>query len=79
MVGVGLGLVWAGYTAALYGYCLIRGYNVSPKQMFTTWWPPVSPDKSPAAFAVGQALKDSQAPAANAAGRALGGLALPAK
>lgn len=54
MVALGLGLVWAGYASALYGYMLIRGYNVSPKQIFSIAWPPISPDKSPVAFTIGE-------------------------
>ena len=40
MAGIGIALVWVGYTYGLYGYCLIRGYNVSFKQLFSTNWPP---------------------------------------
>lgn len=40
MVGIGIGLVFLAYTAGLYAYCLIRGYNISPKQLFSQNWPP---------------------------------------
>lgn len=46
MVWLGMGIVWAGYTWGLYGYCLIRGYNitlhqvVSPTQWYSGKWPP---------------------------------------
>src|SRR5215831_13636170 len=46
MVWLGFGLAWLGYGAGLYGYSLIRGYNLSGKQVFSPvgWyqgkWPP---------------------------------------
>jgi hypothetical protein len=79
MAALGLALVWAGYTTGLYGYCLLRGYNVSPKQLFSPFWPPVSPDKSPVAFTVGQATKNATAPIATAAGNALKNLKISKK
>lgn len=42
MVAIAIGLVWAGYFGGLYGYCLIRGYNVTPKQLLSSQWPPQS-------------------------------------
>jgi hypothetical protein len=29
MPAIGFGIVWAGYTLGLWGYCLIRGYDVT--------------------------------------------------
>jgi len=41
MAGIGIGLVWIAYTAGLYGFCLVRGYNVTPKQLLDMkTWPP---------------------------------------
>lgn len=40
MVAIAIGLVWLGYTSGLYGYCLLRGYNVTPKQLLSPSWPP---------------------------------------
>lgn len=40
MIGLGIGLIWVGYAAGLYGYLLIRGYDVTPKQLLSTSWPP---------------------------------------
>lgn len=40
MAGIGIALVWVSYTFGLYGYCLIKGYNLSFKQLFSTSWPP---------------------------------------
>jgi hypothetical protein len=39
MTGIGMGLAFGGYTLALWGYCLIRGYNVPFKSMFGQTWP----------------------------------------
>lgn len=43
MVAIGIGLLFLAYTAGLYGYCLIRGYNITPKQLFSSTWPPAAP------------------------------------
>jgi hypothetical protein len=40
MVGVGIGLIWVAYSAILYGYFLIRGYDITPKQLMSSTWPP---------------------------------------
>lgn len=40
MAGLGIALVWMGYTGVLYGYCLFRGYNITPKQLLSKDWPP---------------------------------------
>jgi hypothetical protein len=39
MVVIGMGLVFAGYWVGLYGYTLIRGYDVSFIQMARPQWP----------------------------------------
>ena len=41
MAALGIGLLWVGYAAGLYGYCLLRGYDITPKQLLSTSWPPV--------------------------------------
>lgn len=38
MVAVGVGLVFAGYAVGLWGYCLVRGYDVSFRDVFRTQW-----------------------------------------
>jgi hypothetical protein len=43
MVAIAVGLVWVSYTGTLYGYCLVRGYNITPKQLLSTKWPPGKP------------------------------------
>ena len=46
MVWLGFAVIWMGYGTGLYGYSLIRGYNLSAKQVFSPagWyagkWPP---------------------------------------
>ena len=40
MAGIGIGLVLVGYSGILYGYCLFRGYQITPKQLFSSEWPP---------------------------------------
>lgn len=41
MAGIAIGLVWLSYGTMLYGYCLFRGYNVTPKQLLDMkTWPP---------------------------------------
>jgi hypothetical protein len=39
MIIVGLGLAWVAYAAGIYGYCLVRGYNVGFTQLFKPVWP----------------------------------------
>lgn len=36
---IGVILLWAGYAAGLWGYCLIRGYCVSPKDILDWRYP----------------------------------------
>lgn len=49
MIAVGVGLVWAGYSFGLWGYCLIRGYDVTltelvnPVHVYQHWPPPIAP------------------------------------
>lgn len=46
MVAIAMGLLWAGYTGSLWGYCLVKGYNITFKDLVspTAWysgsWPP---------------------------------------
>ena len=40
MFALGLGVLYVGYTVGLYGYILIRGYDVSFLEMFAGPWPP---------------------------------------
>jgi hypothetical protein len=42
MFALGLGVLYLGYTVTLYGYILIKGYDVSFAEMFVGTWPPAS-------------------------------------
>ena len=48
MIVVGMALAWAGYTVGFYGFCLVKGYDVSfvqlvsPKGWYSGPWPPVT-------------------------------------
>jgi len=39
MVAIGMALVWAGYAVGIWGYCLVRGYDVSFMNVFAAQWP----------------------------------------
>jgi len=39
MIAIGLGAAWVSYTVGLYGYCLVRGYNVRLRDLLGTTWP----------------------------------------
>jgi hypothetical protein len=39
MIPIGVGIVFLSYTTGLWGYCLIRGYNVKFTQLFASTWP----------------------------------------
>lgn len=40
-VALGVGLSWLAYSGLLWGYCLIKGFNIGPRQLFSlTTWPP---------------------------------------
>lgn len=47
MLAIPIALVWLGYSAGLYGYCLLRGYNVTPKQLLSPTWPPQTAKTGP--------------------------------
>jgi hypothetical protein len=84
VVWIGFGLVWLGYTGGLYGYSLIRGYNLTLAQMVspTGWyggkWPPAAAGNTeifPSGTAAGTqttAFTAVNAPAGTAAGGAPG-------
>lgn len=40
MPAIGIALLWTAYYGGLWGYCLIRGYNLTPRQLLSTTWPP---------------------------------------
>jgi hypothetical protein len=41
MAALGVGLVWAGYYLAIYGYCLVKGYDTPFGSLMHTTWPGV--------------------------------------
>lgn len=47
MVALGLGTVWAGYYLFMYGYCLIRGYNVGFTDLIHSAWPGTASKAAP--------------------------------
>lgn len=40
MTAVGIALLWGAYAFGLWSYCLLRGYNVTLQQIFSSKWPP---------------------------------------
>jgi hypothetical protein len=84
MLPVGMLLTWAGYSVGLWGWCLIRGYNVTLGQLMSPThpygsgkgqaWPP--PLMSPNQIFPGKNTGES-APAAAAAAKAGGTPAKP--
>lgn len=46
MAALGIGLIFIGYSSGLYGYCLFRGYDITPKQLFSSAWPPGATKKA---------------------------------
>lgn len=47
MTAIGMGLAFLAYTGGIWGYCLIRGYNVTPADLFKTTWPGVQVSITP--------------------------------
>jgi hypothetical protein len=39
MIPVGMAIMFLAYTAGLWGFCLVRGYNVPFTSLFATTWP----------------------------------------
>jgi hypothetical protein len=46
MPAIGIGIAWLGYSVSLWGYCLVKGWNVkfteliNPVKYYTGKWPP---------------------------------------
>jgi len=36
---IGIGMVFGAYALGMWGYCLVRGYNVTFPQLFGQTWP----------------------------------------
>lgn len=39
MIAIGMLITWAGYSGVMWGYCLLRDYNVTVPQLFGNAWP----------------------------------------
>lgn len=39
MMAVAIGVAWAGYALGIWGYCLVRGYDVPFTGIFKPVWP----------------------------------------
>ena len=70
MPAIGIALLWGAYFGGLWGYCLIRGYNVTPKQLLSATWPPVPQG---AANAFGSGVQAAESAGAQGAGQTVGG------
>jgi hypothetical protein len=89
VVWLGFGVLWLGYATGMYGYILVRGYNVPAKQVFSPvgWytgkWPPQTAGNTQILPSGGQAgaqttaLVLANAPAGTAATK--GGVSGPAQ
>jgi hypothetical protein len=69
LVPIGLGVSWLGYTVGIWGYCLVRGYNVTFTECFKGSWPggsssPASPAGSSGSSGSGNSPGSSQLPGA---------------
>lgn len=48
MIPIGLGMVFLSYTAGIWGFCLIRGYDVPFMKLFAATWPGAKTSAAPA-------------------------------
>ena len=48
MTAIGMGLAFAAYTLGMWGYCLVRGYNVPFASLFAQTWPGSQKTAAPA-------------------------------
>jgi hypothetical protein len=47
VVAIGMGLAFLAYATGIWGYCLVRGYDVSFPDVFADQWPGVQVTPSP--------------------------------
>ena len=47
MIAIGFGLAWAGYAIGMWGYCLVRDYNVTFADLFKATWPGLAAGTGP--------------------------------
>jgi hypothetical protein len=48
VTAIGFAVAWAGYAIGIWGYCLLRDYNVTLPGLFKTTWPGSSSGTTPA-------------------------------
>ena len=48
MVAIGFAVAWAGYALGMFGYCLLRDYDVTLPALFKTTWPGSGSGTAPA-------------------------------
>jgi hypothetical protein len=48
MIVIGMGMAWVGYTVGIWGYCLVRGYNVKFTDLVKPVWPGTGKAAAPA-------------------------------
>jgi hypothetical protein len=72
VVAIGFGVLWLGYLQGVYGYCLLKGYDIRWRDLANPLnpyqWPP--PGQSPPLIPKGQLMPGSPPAAAAAAGSA---------
>jgi hypothetical protein len=56
MPAIGMGLAWIGYTVGLWGYCLVKGYDVTIVQLANPVKPYAWPKGGPAPIPDSQLL-----------------------
>jgi hypothetical protein len=39
VIAIGYGIFWAGYTLGIWGYCLVKSYDVPFTALFASSWP----------------------------------------
>lgn len=69
MIALGVGTVWVGYYLFMYGYCLVRGYDVSIGQLMGATWP--GSGKSNPAADIGKNAGSGPATSGGGGGRSL--------
>jgi hypothetical protein len=68
MPAVGMGIAWFGYGLSLWGYCLVKGYNVTLAQLlnpvhpYHATWPPSANIPASTVFPDGKQAAAREAP-----------------
>lgn len=66
MIALGFGVAWAGYAVFMWGYCLVRDYNVTVPDLFKAVWP--GQVKAAHTGSAAQGTGTTQAPGTSTAG-----------